>query len=187
MARERADVLAQLAEIFRQHGYEGASLTLIGAATGLGKGSLYHFFPGGKEQMAAEVLAGIDGWFEREVYAPLRGTQAPALSIAAMFRAVGDYFHGGGRVCLVGLFALDATRDRFALAVNGYFTRWVAALAMALERGGAQDAQRLAQEVVAGIQGALVLARALDDNMIFVAQLDAMQARLAAALSPATP
>ena len=57
---ERSQVLRALGEVFRAHGYEGASLTLITEATGLGKGSLYHLFPGGKEQMAAEVLADID-------------------------------------------------------------------------------------------------------------------------------
>ena len=50
-------MLGALGEVFRAHGYEGASLTLITQATGLGKGSLYNFFPDGKEQMAAEVLA----------------------------------------------------------------------------------------------------------------------------------
>ena len=44
---ERADLLPLISEVFRSHGYEGATLTLIGKATGLGKGSLYHFFPGG--------------------------------------------------------------------------------------------------------------------------------------------
>ena len=54
---ERADVLPMLGEVFREHGFEGASLAAITARTGLGKGSLYHFFPGGKEEMAAAVLA----------------------------------------------------------------------------------------------------------------------------------
>src|SRR5687767_6837809 len=54
---DRADLLPLLAEVFRSHGYEGATLALISQATGLGKGSLYHFFPGGKAQMAADVLA----------------------------------------------------------------------------------------------------------------------------------
>ena len=55
MIHERGDVLPALTEVFRTHGYEGASLALISRHTGLGKGSLYHFFPGGKEEMAAEV------------------------------------------------------------------------------------------------------------------------------------
>ena len=56
MIRERQDVIPLLAEVFREHGYEGASLALISEATGLGKGSLYNFFPDGKEEMAACVL-----------------------------------------------------------------------------------------------------------------------------------
>ena len=71
-ASSSAGCPAALGEVFRAHGYEGATLALISEATGLGKGSLYHLFPGGKEQMAAEVLADIDAWFELNIYAPLR-------------------------------------------------------------------------------------------------------------------
>jgi TetR/AcrR family transcriptional regulator, lmrAB and yxaGH operons repressor len=108
---ERADVIPLVAEIFRELGYEGATLSQITARTGLGKGSLYNFFPGGKEEMAAAVLAEIDAWFERAVYAPLR-EDAPGPAIARMWAAVDDYFRSGGRVCLVGAFALSATRDQ---------------------------------------------------------------------------
>ena len=37
---ERADLVPLLGEVFRSHGYEGATLALISKATGLGKGSL---------------------------------------------------------------------------------------------------------------------------------------------------
>ncbi|HKX35432.1 MAG TPA: TetR/AcrR family transcriptional regulator, partial [Rhizorhapis sp.] len=47
--KERSDIIPVLGEVFREHGFEGASLAIISARTGLGKGSLYHFFPGGKE------------------------------------------------------------------------------------------------------------------------------------------
>jgi AcrR family transcriptional regulator len=57
---ERADVVPLLAEIFRELGFEGATLSRITERTGIGKGSLYHFFPGGKEEMAAAVLAEVD-------------------------------------------------------------------------------------------------------------------------------
>ncbi|TMV66254.1 helix-turn-helix transcriptional regulator, partial [Thioclava sp. BHET1] len=61
LIRERADVVPLLAEVFRDCGYEGTALSKITAATGLGKGSLYNFFPGGKEEMAEAVLAHVDG------------------------------------------------------------------------------------------------------------------------------
>ena len=51
MVAERADTLPALAEVFREYGYEGTSLARITKATGLGKGSLYHFFPGGKAEI----------------------------------------------------------------------------------------------------------------------------------------
>jgi AcrR family transcriptional regulator len=164
----RGEVIARLAEVFRAHGYEGTSLTLITEATGLGKGSLYNLFPRGKEQMAEEVLGAIDGWFEREVFAPLRNDRSGE-GIAQMFDAVDRYFASGGRVCIVGVFALGTARDHFGKAVRGYFTAWEDALALALRRLGftAVEAKQRAEDIVLGIQGALVLARANDDKGVF--------------------
>ncbi len=169
MIAERADALPALAEVFRKHGYGSSSLSLISEATGLGKGSLYHFFPGGKEEMAAAVLAEIDHWFETKVFTSLDDAAEPARAITAMFDEVERYFHSGRRICLVGALALGDTRDRFSTQVRGYFGRWVSALASALARSGRDRAQAaaLAEEAVAGIQGAIVLARALDDPGVF--------------------
>lgn len=178
---ERGDALPALAEVFREHGY-GASLVSISAATGLGKGSLYHFFPGGKEEMATAVLTEIDGWFEAEVFAPLQTLPNSALAIAAMFDAVETYFRSGHAVCLVGVLALGDARHRFAAAVHGYFERWVCTLAIALTRSGygRDDADALADEIVGGIQGSLVLARALEDPARFTRTLARLRSRVAA-------
>ncbi len=169
LVAEREDVLPVLGEIFREHGFDGASLSVITEATGLGKGSLYHFFPGGKEEMATAVLAEIDGWFQRNVYLPLRDGADPHASIDHMFTAVEDYFRSGRRVCLVGVFALNNTRDRFTDQIRSYFADWATALAKALSRAGysAAEARALTEDILGGIQGALVLARALDDPKVF--------------------
>jgi TetR/AcrR family transcriptional repressor of lmrAB and yxaGH operons len=178
----RAGLLPVLAEVFREHGYEGASLSLIGRATGLGKGSLYNLFPGGKAEMAACVLAEIDAWFEANLYAPLREAERPAEAVSDMFDAVEAYFRSGRRVCLVGVVALGSERERFAEAVRSYFARWVAALADALKRSGRNDAASvaLAEEVVAQIQGAIVLARALGEPAVFTRAMTVLRARVAA-------
>src|ERR1044072_5910442 len=104
---ERADVLPALGEVFREHGFEGASLSVIGERTGLGKGSLYHFFPGGKEEMAAAVLTEVDGWFRTHIFKPLKDDADAARAIRDMFDAVEEYFQSGRRVCLVGALALN--------------------------------------------------------------------------------
>ncbi len=179
---ERADIVPLLAEIFRELGYEGTTLSRITERTGIGKGSLYHFFPGGKEEMAAAVLADVDVWFERAVYEPLRRDDAAA-AIDAMWANVMDYFRSGRRICLVGAFALDETRERFSPAIRDYFVRWIEALRRALVRAGCGEAAALAaaEEAVSGIQGALVLSRALDDTDMFRRTLDRLAGRLAAA------
>ncbi len=166
---ERADTLPALAEVFREHGYGAASLSLMTAATGLGKGSLYHFFPGGKQEMVSAVLAEIDSWFAANVFTPLEATDDARHAITSMFDAVEQYFHSGARICLVGALALGDGRDLFQVQVRGYFARWVVALADALIRSGRdrRQATDLAEETVAGIQGAIVLARALDDPSAF--------------------
>lgn len=178
----RAELLSRLGEVFRAHGYEGASLALITQATGLGKGSLYHYFPGGKAQMAEEVLAEIGGWFETHIYAPLRRADDPALAITEMLAGVDGYFRSGQRVCLVGVIALGASRDAFAAPVNDYFARWHDAFAALLRRMGATPAiaQRRSEDALVTIQGALVLARARNDAGIFGRALADLKQRLMA-------
>jgi AcrR family transcriptional regulator len=176
----RGDILATLAEVFRAHGYEGATLALISEATGFGKGSLYNFFPGGKEQMATEVLASIDRWFVDNIYTPLRTSTDPAKGIAQMYAATDDYFRSGQRVCLVGVVALGASRDLFGDKVKIYFAGWVDALATALRRYGDDKgtARRKAEHAVLEIQGALVLARAFNDAKVFSRALQESEQRL---------
>lgn len=169
----RSQLLGAIAECFRERGYEGASLSRIGAATGLGKGSLYHFFPGGKEEMGTAVLAEIDAWFESEVFGRLRAAGDPARAIAAMLDSVDRYFRSGRRVCLVGVISLGDTRDVFAKQARTYFARWIQALAGALKALGhsGRSAAALAEETVIAIQGAIVLSRALNDPQVFARSL----------------
>ncbi|MGE0287454.1 MAG: TetR/AcrR family transcriptional regulator [Bradyrhizobium sp.] len=178
----RAELLPLLGEVFRAHGYEGATLSLISEATGLGKGSLYHFFPDGKQQMATEVLAEIDGWFEVNIFAPLRSSGDPEAAVAAMIEGVDRYFRSGHRVCLVGVIALGASRDMFAVQVHDYFKRWNDALSRLLSRSGlgARAARQRSTDALLTIQGALVLARALDDPAIFRRALSDVSERLLA-------
>lgn len=179
---ERSALIAALGEAFRAHGYEGASLARLTAATGLGKGSLYHVFPGGKEEMAAAVLDEVDAWFEREMFQTLRSAADPDRAIADMLDAADAYFRSGRRICLVGALALGDARELFARRLAAYFRAWRDALAEALARSGRPPATAadLAEETVAAIQGALVLARATDDPAVFTRTLDRLRRRLAA-------
>ncbi|MUT68284.1 TetR/AcrR family transcriptional regulator [Paenibacillus sp. NEAU-GSW1] len=177
---EKTDVVPMIAEVFRELGYEGATMSKITGRTGLSKGSLYHFFPGGKEEMASEIMAHVDAWFIAHVFEPLE-QEDPQTAIPRMWREVNAYFRSGQRICLVGAFALDETRDRFALMIGRYFQRWIDALAAALVRTGAtkEAALLLSEEAVGGIQGGLILARALNDPSVFERTIAGLAERVA--------
>jgi TetR/AcrR family transcriptional repressor of lmrAB and yxaGH operons len=178
---DRAAAIPALAEAFREHGFEGASLAQLCEATGLGKGSLYNFFPGGKEEMAAAVLADVDTWFTVHIFQPLRGAPAgEAAAIDDMLDAVTDYFRSGQRICLQGAFALGRERDMFAARIQGYFEQWVTTLAEALRALGRDEpeARAAALEVIVAVQGAIVLSRALGQPAIFNQTIDRQRARL---------
>ncbi|KMK64640.1 TetR/AcrR family transcriptional regulator [Puniceibacterium sp. IMCC21224] len=165
----RADALPKLAEAFREHGFEGASLSMLSNATGLGKGSLYNFFPGGKEEMMAAVLADIDQWFAEAIFSPLEQNGDPSAAITSMMGDVTTYFRSGNRVCLIGWVGLGASCEAFTHQVKGYFARWISSLAHCLEQGQvpALLAVQLAEETVSGIQGAIILSRALGEEAAF--------------------
>lgn len=182
---EKQDVIPLLGEVFRALGYDGASMSAITARTGLSKSSLYHFFPNGKEEMAAAVLEHVDAWFEEAIFRPLE-TQEPRAAIDSMWQATDAYFRSGARICLMGAFALDETRDRFAPEIRSYFLRWIRALAAALSRAGvpAAQAQTLAERAVGGIQGALTLARAVGEAELFSRTLADLAASLREPMAP---
>lgn len=179
LVAERGDVVPHLAELFREHGYGGTSLSLITAHTGLGKGSLYHFFPGGKSEMAEAVLESIQDWFEDNIFVPLMERQDSHEAIDEMFTAVSDYFRSGRRVCLVGAMALGSSRDPFAEQISVYFRDWVASLASALSRCGTpkEEAGHNSLEIVVGIQGAIVLSRATGDSSVFEETISSLRLR----------
>lgn len=144
-------------------------MSILSKATGLGKGSLYNFFPGGKDEMMDAVLADIDRWFATAIFTPLEQPHDPATAITSMIEKVTTYFRSGGRVCLVGLVGLGSSGDTFSVRIKSYFARWISALAHCLEAGHVPppQAQALAEETVGGIQGAIILARALDEEATF--------------------
>jgi TetR/AcrR family transcriptional regulator, lmrAB and yxaGH operons repressor len=182
---DRASAVPALAEAFREHGFEGASLAVLSRATGLGKGSLYNFFPGGKEEMMEAVLRDIDTWFETAIFSPLGRAEDPAAAVASMIGDVTAYFRSGRRVCLVGCLGLNASGAAFSDRIRLYFERWIVALADCLRAAGVPEpmAAQLAEEAVSGIQGAIVLSRALDDEAAFLRIVRRQQSLLTAAMS----
>jgi TetR/AcrR family transcriptional regulator, lmrAB and yxaGH operons repressor len=159
------DVVERLFAVFRNQGYAGASISQIAEATGLGRSSLYHYFPGGKEDMALAVLRHVELSMREQLFTPLCGSGAPAKRLKAMIDAYDEMYDGGRDVCLLGTLVLGGSRQRFQEQLKTIFEEWIAALErLALDAGvPAKAARERAEDAVVRIQGALILAGGLDD------------------------
>jgi AcrR family transcriptional regulator len=174
---DRSDVVLALAGVFRKRGFEGGSLSYIQQETGVGRGSLYHFFPEGKTDMARAVLDQVGEWFEERIFLPLRTATDPRQAIADTSREVAEYFISRERVCLFAAITLGEEQETFAQSVRTYFTDWVDALTAALATAGLTPrvAHDRALDAVAAIQGGLVLARAYGDDQTFLGIVDRVE------------
>lgn len=116
-ALSREEVIEQLMDLFRRLGYDGASLAEFSKAIGLGKSSLYHYFPGGKEEMGRAALARSREWLEELVKASLEGEGNPQERLRRMMQEVNQLYAGGRKLCILGNMALSGGMpDRAAFA-----------------------------------------------------------------------
>jgi AcrR family transcriptional regulator len=163
--RER--IVYASAELFRRQGYAGTGIKHIAAQADATLGSVYHFFPGGKDQLADEVLR-TGGRFFLALY------EAIAAAAPDLPSAVRDFFAGAGETlvstgyadaCPIATVAADvaSTHPLLRQATADVFESWLAAVAEdAVEAGIAPERARpLALSVLALLEGAFLLSRSL--------------------------
>lgn len=178
----RDEIILALFDLFRRAGYEGVSIGDISKATGLGRSSLYHHFPGGKSDMAAAVLGFARDWVDANILAPLREDGSFPKRLDRMFEAARALYQGGCAPCLVASM-LIARGDDPAIAKSGaLLADWIEALAAALrrERVSRAAAETRAISAIIAIEGALIVARATGRLKIFDAALKQARADLLA-------
>src|SRR5262245_3117472 len=110
----KADMLDRLMELFRRKGFDGASVTDISESTGLGKSSLYHHFPNGKEEMALQVLRRLEEELERTLFEPMRSDGTPRQKLDRMLDGLDRFYESGKKARLLARLAArgDVTRVR---------------------------------------------------------------------------
>lgn len=178
-----------LFDLFRRAGYDAVSLADISEATGLGKSSLYHHFPGGKPDMAEAVADFARGYMRGAVFDPLGAKTPLPKRIDAMMKTVSAMYEGGGAPCLVASMMISPTASPGAIkTVKAIITDWIDALTAALGKAGVKqaEAKRRAAAAIIAIQGALVVARATGDKKIFDEALSAAKKQLTAQARPRT-
>jgi len=161
----RDEVLDRIAKVFRDEGYEAASLARLSKASGLSKASLYYHFPNGKEEMAMAVIERANALFTEQVIQPLRSQASAGARIAQMLRNLDAYYCKGQESCLLGVLAMSATPAIFHPHIKRGLLEWINALTDTLVDLGLprRAARQRAEDTVCRVEGALLLVRGIAD------------------------
>jgi AcrR family transcriptional regulator len=166
--RER--IIEATTALFMERGFAGSGLKQIATASSSPIGSIYHSFPGGKAELAAETLRSSG----RAYMALVGGVIDAAPDIVT---GVADCFAGAAAVlratdyadaCPIATVALEvASSDEELRQVTAeVFASWHDALTTRLTSGGLTSAQagELATMFVASLEGGFLLSRAAKDT-----------------------
>ncbi|WP_341532091.1 TetR/AcrR family transcriptional regulator (plasmid) [Nostoc sp. UHCC 0302] len=162
--------IPSLLNLLRQYGYDGATLSKISQATGLGKASLYHHFPGGKDEMVEAVLDYLESWLDQNILQTLNSPGEPLSRLQQMCDHVNEVYDGGKQPCLSAILLLGSARDVFHHKVKAIYQVWIDAIAKVLIESGMNEelAQQRAEDAITAIQGSLIVSQGLDDPSVFV-------------------
>ena len=154
----------------------------LSAATGLGKSSLYHHFPGGKVEMAEQVMDHLDRQLATSLYEPLRSDRPPARKLATMLDTIDAFYEGGRKACLLERLSVGVERSQLRRPLRRAFRVWVEAVeALCLEAGLPKALSRArAEDFVVRIQGALVVCAGTADLAPFARTIRELRTSLLA-------
>jgi AcrR family transcriptional regulator len=151
-------------QLFRERGVAGTALSDVIEHSQAPRGSLYHYFPQGKPQLAAEATA-LAGRLMEKMITKSMAAAGPLESIKAMVEVsrqqlrTTDFASG----CPVAAGALEGSGPPSARAAAGSaFAAWESALSVALVEHGlpGERADGLASLVVCAVEGAIIVAKA---------------------------
>ena len=154
--RER--ILNAAATLFRRQGYTGTGLKQVVSQADAPFGSLYHHFPGGKDQLSEEVIRAGGTYFQAVATAAYDAQDTPEASVLAIFTGAAETLQASGYAdaCPIATIALEvaSTHEPLRLATAEVFDAWTTALT---DRLGDRT---LALTVLSALEGAFVLSRA---------------------------
>ncbi|CAM3967299.1 TetR/AcrR family transcriptional regulator [Smaragdicoccus niigatensis] len=161
-ARDR--IIAGAIEMFAERGVAGTSIADVIERSGGPRGSMYHYFPAGKSQLAEESTLAA-GRLMTAVINRLCAERGPSEALAKIVdyfrkRLVNSDFEYG---CPVAAGALaGAESPGAATAAGEAFVMWQRALSAALWQAGyaVDQAEDAASAAVSAIEGALLVCQA---------------------------
>lgn len=175
-------------DLLRSRGYYGTSLKEILDRSGSPRGSLYYYFPGGKEELVLEALLEEVDRVTKALSEILRTANNPVEGVRRYYAAAAQELQSSDfRLgCPVAPVVLDAVASSAALeaACREALAEWEEILRRRFEQAGivSQRARSLAALAVSALEGALLVARACRDTTSIETVADEVTAAIEAAM-----
>ncbi len=170
MAQESPDargrMVAGAADMIRRRGLNATSVRELAKSSGAPLGSTYHYFPGGKYELATEAVRFAGDLTDAGLANALQtgGPHKGVKSFLAMWRKIliDGEFRAGCPVLAVTIEDLPVDQTAPLDAAAAAFLKWKATLAESLHEHGVSkvSAQRHAALIVAAVEGAVAMCRA---------------------------
>jgi TetR/AcrR family transcriptional repressor of nem operon len=163
VAANRERIVDAAGTLFRRHGFDGIGVADIMKRAGLTHGGFYGHFAS-KEDLAAETCArvlGKGGWPDR-----LAGVPSPSFDALVRGYLSRRHCDDPGHGCLVAALGSDVARQPRSVRrafTEGFRSRIDALRKLVPGRPAAAARREKALATMAGLVGALILARAVDD------------------------
>jgi AcrR family transcriptional regulator len=161
----RTRLVVGAADMIRRRGLAATSVRELAKHARAPLGSTYHYFPGGKQQLAAEAVRFTGDVVTRTLAAKL--TEGPLAGLRAFLSwwrkvLLSTDFRAGCPVLAVSIEEPDDEDTEPLAAAAEVFATWELLLANALRDAGAgaEDAERVATLIVAAVEGTIAMCRA---------------------------
>lgn len=174
-AATRDQILNAAARLIHVQGYQSTSLDDVLRESGVGKGNFYYYFKS-KEDLGYAIIDRItQGFVERSLEPAFADAEAdPVAQIHAFLDRVLEAQRQRNCIggCVMGNLAseLSDVHEGFRQRLAGIFDLWRVHLAEVVSRGQARgrlradmDASRVAQFLVAGLEGSILLSKVTKD------------------------
>ena len=153
--------------LFARRGYAGTGIKQILAEADAAFASLYHFFPGGKDQLAAEAIRTSGAMYQQLVEGVLDAAPDLLTGVIDCFAGAAETLRATGYAdaCPIATVALEvaSTDETLRQATADVFASWITALTTRIVSVGVDEATatELAISTIALLEGAFVLSRTL--------------------------
>jgi TetR/AcrR family transcriptional regulator, lmrAB and yxaGH operons repressor len=164
-ARHKQSLVRTAMRLFRRQGYASTGLQQIVAESGAPKGSLYYYFPSGKEALGEAAVA-MAGGMIREMLSELAARHRdPRAFVRAYCRVMAGWMEESGfrSGCPIATTVLENAPQSpgITAAARSALDGWIEVVGGVFAKAGMErrEARSRAQAIVAAMEGALILSR----------------------------